>query len=62
MSGSGAFTFTWTSKAQDNADGKEGVYLQRYARNNAITYSTGDGVADPLIVLTGSGGRRQRGA
>ncbi len=30
MQGSGEFIITWQSKAQDNVDGKNGIYAQRY--------------------------------
>ncbi len=49
---SGDFVVVWESQAQDNLDGKSGVYAQRFS--SGVTFSVGDGLDDATMTFTGT--------
>jgi len=54
MDPSGDFVVLWDSKAQDDPDGRKGVFGQRFLASNGFSFSAGDGVDDTVMTFTGT--------
>ncbi len=54
MKGDSQMVVVWQSSDQDNADGKSGIYSQRFLRPGALDFTVGDGFNDVTTTFTGS--------